>query len=130
MSIVAEPRGNTSATCYGRAFAQNGRVKHRTIANLSGCSPEEIRAIQLALSHKEHLEKLITSNEGVELQQGLSVGAVWVVYQLAQQLGIVKALGNSRKGNWRYGKSSRESLIKDRGSQPCVWRGDTRPVTF
>ena len=80
------------------SFRQNGRVKHRTIANLSGCSPEEIRAIQLALSHKEHLEKLITSNEGVELQQGLSVGAVWVVYQLARQLGIAKALGNSREG--------------------------------
>ena len=80
------------------SFRQNGQVKHRTIANLSGCSPEEIRAIQLALSHKEQLEELLQSNTVVELQQGLSVGAVWVVYQLARQLGITQALGNTREG--------------------------------
>jgi len=80
------------------SFRQNGQVKHRTIANLSGCSPEEIRAIQLALSHKEQLEEMLQSNTGVELQQGLSVGAVWVVYQLARQLGITQALGNTQEG--------------------------------
>ena len=80
------------------SFRQNGQVKHRTIANLSGCSPEEIRAIQLALSHKEQLEEMLQSNTVVELQQGLSVGAVWVVYQLARQLGIAEALGNRREG--------------------------------
>jgi transposase len=80
------------------SFRQNGHVKHRTIANLSGCSPEEIRAIQLALSHKEQLEELLESNAAVELQQGLSVGAVWLVYQMARQLGIAEALGNTREG--------------------------------
>ena len=83
------------------SFRQNGQVKHRTIANLSGCSPEEIRAIQLALSHKEQLEELLQSNTVVELQQGLSVGAVWVVYQLARQLGITQALGNTRDADHR-----------------------------
>ena len=80
------------------SFRQNGQVKHRTIANLSGCSPEEIRAIQLALSHKEQLEEMLQSSTVVELKQGLSVGAVWVVYQLARQLGIAEALGNRREG--------------------------------
>jgi transposase len=80
------------------SFRQNGQVKHRTIANLSGCSPEEIRAIQLALSHKEQLEEMLQSSTVVELQQGLSIGSVWVVYQLARQLGIAEALGNRREG--------------------------------
>jgi hypothetical protein len=34
--------------CYREA----GKVKHRTIASLSRCSPEEIEAIRLALRHK------------------------------------------------------------------------------
>ena len=93
-----QTKGKYKRYLLRESFRQDGRVKHRTIANLSGCSPEEIRAIQLALSHKEQLEKLLESSVVVELQQGLSVGAVWVVYQLARQLGIAEALGNSREG--------------------------------
>jgi len=35
-----------------QSFRQNGKVKHRTIANLSACSQEELLAIELALKHK------------------------------------------------------------------------------
>ncbi|MGH8488925.1 MAG: IS1634 family transposase, partial [Gammaproteobacteria bacterium] len=37
------------------SFRDNGKVKHRTIANLSQCAPQEIEAIRLALRHKENL---------------------------------------------------------------------------
>ena len=88
------------------SFRENGKVKHHTVANLSECSEQEIKAIQLALSHKEELEKLLNQHEGkhavanttVELKQGLSVGAVWLVYQKARQLGIAGALGDTREG--------------------------------
>ncbi|OOP54915.1 MAG: hypothetical protein AYP45_17720 [Candidatus Brocadia carolinensis] len=52
------------------------RVRKRTIANLSNCTPREIVAIKLALSHKEDLSALGALSESVELQEGLSVGAV------------------------------------------------------
>jgi hypothetical protein len=80
------------------SFRQDGKVKHRTIANLSGCSPKEIEAIRLALRHKDELETLIEKRGTLSLRQGFSVGAVWVVFDVARQLGIEKALGDSRQG--------------------------------
>jgi hypothetical protein len=68
------------------------------VANLSNCSKQEISAIRLALKHKGQLEALLNASVAVDLKQGLSVGAVWVVYQMARQLGIAEALGHSREG--------------------------------
>ena len=80
------------------SFRADGKVKHRTIANISHCSPEEIRAIKLALQHKDDLTALVAWREDVSLHQGVSCGAVWVVYDLARQLGIHAALGSTRQG--------------------------------
>ena len=80
------------------SFREDGKVKHRTIANLSQCSQEEIEAIRLALKHKKNLAALVSIPEVVSCKQGLSVGAVWLVYDLARQLGISQALGTSREG--------------------------------
>ena len=80
------------------SYRENGKVKHRTVANLSNCAKEEIEAIRLALKHKGNLSKLLAATETVSLKQGLSVGGVWLIYDMARQLGIIKALGNSRQG--------------------------------
>jgi len=87
-------------TCYllRETYREYGQVKHRTIANLSGCSEEEIQAMRLALRHKKDLSELVSVTEAVSLRQGLSVGAVWLIFDMARQLGIVEALGNSRQG--------------------------------
>ena len=80
------------------SYREDGKVKHRTIANLSQCSEAEIEAIRLALRHKDNLAEVGSLRENVSLKQGLSVGAVWVVYDIARQLGIMNALGSSRQG--------------------------------
>lgn len=80
------------------SYRENGKVKKRTIANLSHCSEKEIAAIELALRHKDALSVLGSLKEDIELQEGLSVGAVWTVYQVARQLGIDKCLGNKFHG--------------------------------
>lgn len=79
-------------------YRENGKIKHRTIANISRCSDEEIEAIRLALKHKKDLSSLVSLNSDLSLFQGLSIGAVWLVYDIARQLGITKALGPSREG--------------------------------
>jgi len=89
--------GKYSRHLLRESFRENGKVKHRTIANLSKCSEDEIQAIKLALRHKKQLASLTSTTE-LSLQQGLSVGAVWLVHDLARQLGIVKALGPSEEG--------------------------------
>src|SRR5256884_5261626 len=80
------------------SYRANGKVLHRTIANVSHCSAAEIEAIRLALRHKEALEHLGTIQDAITLKQGLSVSAVWTVYQVARRLGIEKALGTTRDG--------------------------------
>jgi hypothetical protein len=80
------------------SYRANGKVLHRTIANVSHCSEAEIEAIRLALRHKEDLEHLGTIEDAITLKQGLSFGAVWTVYHIARRLGIAKALGTTRDG--------------------------------
>lgn len=80
------------------SYREDGKVKKRTIANLSNCHPGEIEAIKLALKHKDDLGSLINVKEDVHLEEGLSVGAVWTIYQLAKRLGIEKGLGNDSIG--------------------------------
>jgi hypothetical protein len=80
------------------SYRANGKVLHRTIANVSQCSEAEIEAMRLALRHKEALEQLGTIQDAITLQQGPSFGAVWTVYQVARRLGIAQALGTTREG--------------------------------
>jgi hypothetical protein len=80
------------------SYRANGKVLHRTIANVSHCSAAEIEALRLALRHKEDLEHLGTIQDVVTLKQGLSFGAVWTVYHVARRLGIAQALGTTREG--------------------------------
>jgi hypothetical protein len=80
------------------SYRANGKVLHRTIANVSHCSEAEIEALRLALRHKEELEHLGTIQDAITLKQGLSFGAVWTVYHVARRLGIAQALGTTREG--------------------------------
>src|SRR2546427_5102632 len=80
------------------SYRANGKVLHRTIANVSHCSAAEIEAMRLALRHKEDLEHLGTLQDAITLQQGMSFGAVWTVYHVARRLGIAQALGTTREG--------------------------------
>src|SRR2546427_4174101 len=73
------------------SYRANGKVLHRTIATVSPCSAAEIEAIRLALRHKEALEHLGTIQDAITLKQGLSVGAVSTVYQVARRLRLEKA---------------------------------------
>ena len=85
-------------------YREKGKIKHRTIANISHCSKEEIEAIRLALKHKKELGTLVSLKRDITLCQGISVGAVWLIYDIARQLGITKALGPSREcklGLWQ-----------------------------
>lgn len=86
------------------SYRESGKVKKRTIANLSNCSQKEIAAIKLALRYKDDLSSLVNLGNDIHLQEGLSVGAVWTVYQVAKRLGIEKALGcdfNGKLALWQ-----------------------------
>lgn len=90
------------STLLRESYRENGKVKKRTVANLSHCTAGEIAAIKLALRHKEDLSVLGSLKESVELQEGLSVGAVWAVYQVGKRLGLEKALGSDFDGKLAF----------------------------
>ena len=102
------------------SYREGGKVKKRTIANLSHCPSGEIAAIKLALKHKGDLTVLGSLKESVELQEGLSVGAVWAVYQVGKALGLEKTLGTGFEGKlafWQVmarliGQGSRLSAVR------------------
>ena len=80
------------------SYREHGKVRHRTIANISSCSDEEIQAIKLALRHKKNLASLCSLTEDLALRQGLSVGAVCLLHSLAKEFHVRQALGSSRDG--------------------------------
>ena len=80
------------------SYREGGKVKKRTIANLTHCKREEIEAIKLALKYKGDLSKLTRISKDIELEQGLSIGALWLLYECAKRLGIEKGLGRSFEG--------------------------------
>jgi len=91
--------GKTYETILLReSYRADGKVKNRTIANLTHCNPHEIAALELALKHKDDLTALVSLSKAVEVKEGPSVGAVWVIYQVAKRLGIEKALGRGMAG--------------------------------
>jgi transposase len=79
------------------SYRESGTVKHRTLANLSRCSSEEIAALKLALKHKGNIA-VLGSLEDIETQQGVRIGAVFTLNVLAERIGLSKALGYHRQG--------------------------------
>src|SRR5579871_2863882 len=85
--------GKAYQSIYLRESYRDGnRVRKRNIANLTHCDPREIAAIELALQCKGNLA-VLGSLDKIQLSQGLSVGAVWTVWETARRLGIEQALG-------------------------------------
>jgi transposase len=124
-------KGKLYSRCLLReSYRENGKVKHRTIANLSKCSAEEIAAVKLAFEHKHDIESLTRPNpikEQYSTQQGSSVGAVAVLHGLARDLGIADALGHGRQGKlalWQViarviDQGSRLSAVRLASSHAC-----------
>ena len=80
------------------SYRESNTIKHRTIANLSHCSPEEIDAIDFALKNKKDLASCVNLNTSKK-KQGKSIGAIFVLNEVAKRLGIVDAFGTSREAN-------------------------------
>ncbi len=78
-------------------YREDGKIKHRTIANLSSLPDKVIAAVKLALRHKDDLS-VLTPVTHIETIQGMRIGAVFCLQAVATRLGLVKALGTDRQG--------------------------------
>ena len=78
-------------------YREDGKIKHRTIANLTGLPDKVIAAMKLALRHKDDLSVLANVKD-IEVAQGMRIGAVFCLQAIAARLGLVKAFGSDRQG--------------------------------
>ena len=89
-----------TSTLLRRSYREGNKVKNETIASLTHCSEEEIRAISNALKNRnqpinEHSRAPVALSESFKSKQGKSVGSIWVIEKLASSLGITEVLGDS-----------------------------------
>jgi len=78
-------------------YREDGKIKHRTLANLTGLPDKVIAAMKLALRHKDDLSVLVNVTN-IETTQGMRIGAVFCLQAIAARIGLVKALGTARQG--------------------------------
>lgn len=88
----------SKTTLLRESYRENGKVKNRTLANLTHWPEKDVEALKFALKHKERVYSLLADKKNYKIQQGNSVGAVWLINEIADKLGIKKALGNSHNG--------------------------------
>lgn len=93
MYIDAVPNRNSPpAILLRESYRENGKVKKRTLANLSQLPAEIIDLLRGALTGT-----LTTADASIQqTRSGAVYGTLYALNALAKQLGIVQALGNSR----------------------------------
>lgn len=101
MYITRTPSKRASGKTYyctllRESYREGGKIKNRTIANLSNCSENEIAAIKLALAHKDNPKAL--EGAPLKLVAGRKIGAAYVLSELTKRLGIAEAVGDSFQG--------------------------------
>jgi hypothetical protein len=90
MYITTVPNRNSPpAILLRKAYRENGKVKNRTLANLTHWQPERVDALRRAL--KGEFEGL-----SGDPSSGLIFGVLFALKHLADELGITPALGKSK----------------------------------
>ena len=56
---IAKSQGKYVRYLLRKSYREKGKVKHRTIANLSCCALEEIEVLRFALKHKKYISSLL-----------------------------------------------------------------------
>jgi hypothetical protein len=86
------------------SYRVGSAVKSRTLAVLTHLPSHVLEAVRRAIAQPaDSLSKVADASDGsLRLRQGESFGAVWAVDQVAQRLGIKKALGVTHEAQLSY----------------------------
>jgi hypothetical protein len=86
------------------SFRVGSSVKSKTLAVLTHLPAHVLEAVRRAVAQPaDSLAKLADTSDGsLRLRQGPSMGALWTIDQVAQRLGIKKALGVTREAELSY----------------------------
>ena len=99
MYVDISKSGRNRRVLLRESYRERGKVKKRTLANISNCSDASIAILQLALRHSDQLPELLSGPAEIEMSHGKSVGAVFVAMEIARRCGIVSSLGSGREAD-------------------------------
>ena len=98
------------------SYREDGKVKTRTIANLTNKPKEQVIAIAEALKGKKD-EKVSTKN----LKQGRTIGLSLVIYFIMKLLGMVKIIGKGFGGKIALLLIASRIVIQSSRLQALYW---------
>src|SRR6202008_1689817 len=81
---VVPNRGSPPAILLRETYREQGKVKNRTLANLTRWKPEKIAALRAVLRD----EKLLPVGDGFEIVRSLPHGHIAAVLGIARRLGL------------------------------------------
>src|SRR5260370_35788172 len=99
-----KPRKSYTSILLRESLRVGSTVKSKTLAVLTHLPTHVLEAVRRAIAQPaDSLPKVANASNGsLRLRQAESFGALWTVDQLAQQLGIKKALGVTREAELSY----------------------------
>ncbi len=97
---IAKSRGKYVRYLLRKSFREKGKVRHRTIANLSGCTEEEIQAIRFALKYKKHLATMAAIVDLPLTELSKLPGIISTAVSSRSTLDTVVERGYLRAGVW------------------------------
>jgi len=99
MYVDISKSGKYKRVLLRESYRENGKVKKRTVANISHCQGEVVMALQIALRNVDKMPDVLSGQAEVELCHGKSVGAVFAAVEIARRIGIVESLGRGRQAD-------------------------------
>ncbi len=86
-----------TAILLRQSYRQDGKVKKKTIANLTHVKPEVLEGYKLLVKHQKDPSALLSKGE-IQITQGKSIGASLLVSRVAKKLHITDVLGQKKEG--------------------------------
>jgi len=99
MYVDISKSGKYKRVLLRESYRENGKVKKRTVANISHCQDDVVTALQVALRNVDKMPDVLNGLADAGLCHGKSVGAVFAAVEIARRIGIVKALGRGRQAD-------------------------------
>jgi len=102
MYIDIAKSGKYKRVLLRESYRENGKVKKRTVANISHCQDEVVMALQIALRNVDKMEAVLNGQVEAGLCHGKSVGAVFTAVEIARRIGIAESLGRGRQADLAF----------------------------
>jgi hypothetical protein len=99
MYVDISKSGRYRRVLLRESYREDGKVKKRTVANISNCSDESVAVLQFALRHTDNLPEILSNHAKIDMSHGKSVGAVFVAAEIARRTGVTKSLGSGRQSD-------------------------------